>query len=54
MIEYNKFNGLNGDELFISNLEDIETDPEKIEQILKSIEIVENFAFYDEMNLIEN
>lgn len=42
------------DEICISNIAECESNSEEIERILSHMEIVDNFAFFDQMELIEN
>ncbi len=52
MHEEKKIKGLK-DKMNVSNL-DQEISSEEIDRIMNNIEIVENFSFYDEMDVIDS
>jgi len=52
MFEPTKVNGLN-DEICISNLIECEANSDEIDKIISNMNIDENFAFFDQMEIIE-
>lgn len=53
MFEPKKLNEME-DELCISNLSQVESSPEEVDKIISKLEFSENFAFFDQMEMLDN